>query len=103
MQIQMKLFLKLKQIGIKLNNVWTFLSKTDPDGIFQWKFLFFKPYQSKFVYKDRSENIITNESLLVIVDKDDYKIESYAIGDNILKKLLSKKFSIDEQFEIIKF
>ena len=66
-------------------------------------FYFLKPYQSKFVYKDRSENIITNESLLVIVDHEDYKIESYAIGNNALKKLLSNNLSINEQFDLINF
>ena len=53
--------------------------------------------------KDRAENIITNESLLIIVDDDNYKIESYSISNNILKKLLSDKFSINEQFDLINF
>ena len=76
----------------------------DPDGmVLNGNFYFLKPYKSKFIYNERSENIITNESLLIIVDDDDYKIESYAIGNNILKKLLSNKFSIDEHFELINF
>ncbi len=76
----------------------------DSDGIVSYgNFYFLKPYQSKFVYNDRSENIITNESLLVIVDREDYKIESYAIGSNVLKKLLSNNLSINEQFDLINF
>ena len=76
----------------------------DSEGVISYgDFYFLKPYQSKFVYKDRSENIITNESLLVIVDREDYKIESYAIGNNVLKKLLSNNLSIDEQFNLINF
>ena len=76
----------------------------DSDGIVSYgNFYFLKPYQSKFVYNDRAENIITNESLLIIVDDDDYKIESYSISNNILKKLLSDKFSINEQFDLINF
>ena len=76
----------------------------DSDGIVSYgNFYFLKPYKSKFIYKDRAENIITNESLLIIVDDDDYKIESYSISNNILKKLLSDKFSINEQFDLINF
>ena len=38
----------------------------DSDGIVSYgNFYFLKPYKSKFVYYDRSENIITNESLLI--------------------------------------
>ena len=76
----------------------------DSDGIVSYgNFYFLKPYKSKFVYDDRSENIITNESLLIIVDDDDYKIDSYSIGNNILKKLLSDTLSINEQFDLINF
>ena len=76
----------------------------DSDGIVSYgNFYFLKPYKSKFIYEDRAENIITNESLLIIVDDDDYKIESYSISNNILKKLLSDKFSINEQFDLINF
>ena len=31
------------------------------------------------------ENIITNENLLIIIDDEGYKIDSYSIGNNILK------------------
>jgi outer membrane lipoprotein-sorting protein len=77
--------------------------QTDRDGsILYGKFYFLKPYKSKFVYTDKKENIVTNESLLFIVDQDGYKIESYAIRDNILKKLLSNEVIISEEFDLIK-
>ena len=76
--------------------------QTDPDEVVSYgNFYFVKPYLSKFVYNDRPENIITNESLLIIVDEDDYKIESYSIGSNVLKTLLSDDLLINEHFEII--
>ena len=59
-----------------------------------------KPYLSKFVYEDRPENIITNRLLLRIVDQDNYQIDSYPIGNNILKKILSENFSIEEDLNI---
>ena len=64
------------------------------------KFYFSKPYQSKFVYVNKNEDIVTNESLLRIVDKEGFQIESYAIGGNILKKLLSNNLDIKQEFKI---
>ena len=76
----------------------------DPDGIVLYgNFYFLKPYQSKFIYSNGNENIITNESLLVVVDNNNQKIESYAIGDNVLKKLLSNKLSINKEFDVDSF
>ena len=69
----------ISQIETNWNQIKTMsghFKQEDSDGIISHgNFYFLKPYQSKFVYKDRSENIITNESLLVIVDHEDYKIE----------------------------
>ena len=97
----------ISQIEANWNQIKTmsgYFKQEDSDGIVSYgNFYFLKPYQSKFVYKDRSENIITNESLLVIVDHEDYKIDSYAIGNNALKKLLSNNLSINEQFDLINF
>ena len=97
----------ISQIETNWNQIKTMsghFKQEDSDGIISHgNFYFLKPYQSKFVYKDRSENIITNESLLVIVDREDYKIESYAIRNNVLKQLLSKDLSINEQFDLINF
>ena len=97
----------ISQIETNWNQIETMsgnFKQEDSDGIVSYgNFYFLKPYQSKFIYKDRTENIITNERLLIIVDHNDYKIESYAIGSNVLKKLLSNNLSINEQFDIINF
>ena len=97
----------ISQIETNWNQIETMsghFKQEDSDGIVLYgNFYFLKPYQSKFIYKDRTENIITNERLLIIVDHNDYKIESYAIGSNVLKKLLSKNLSINEQFDIVNF
>ena len=73
----------------------------DSDGnISIGKFFFLKPYLSKFIYEDRPENIITNKLLLRIVDQENYQIDSYPIGNNILKKILSKNLNIEEDLNI---
>ena len=77
--------------------------QTDPDGKKSTgNFYFLKPYLSKFIYDNKTENFVTNESLLLIVDKQDYQIESYYIGQNILKKILSDRISIKDEFKKIK-
>ena len=76
--------------------------QTDQDGIIlKGKFYFVKPHNSRFEYFNKNENIITNKSLLRIVDQNGYQIESYPFSDNILKKILSEEISIEKEFEII--
>ena len=76
----------------------------DTDGNYsEGNFYFLKPYLSKFEYNDKKENIITNETLLRLVDKDGYQIESYSIGNNILKDLLSYNIDIKKEFDVISF
>ena len=76
-------------------------SQLDSNGNLETgKFFFSKPYQSKFIYKNKKEDIVTNESLLRIVDKEGFQIDSYAIGGNIIKKLLSNNLDIKKEFEI---
>ena len=94
----------ISKIQIGWNNIQTMsgeFSQIDSDGhLEKGKFYFSKPYQSKFVYTNKSEDIITNESLLRIVDKKGFQIDSYAIGGNALKKLLSNNLNIEEEFTI---
>ena len=74
----------------------------DQEGnIFNGQFFFLKPFQSKFKYDGREEDIITNQSLMVVVDKEGYQIDSFPIGDSILKKLLSEDILIENEFDII--
>ena len=78
--------------------------QVDSEGkLSRGQFFFLKPYHSKFQYQDRNEDIITNKSLMLVVDKEGFKIESYAIGNNILKKLLSDNLNINNEFDIISF
>ena len=56
----------------------------DQEGIvFNGQFFFLKPFKSKFIYDGRKEDIITNKSLMVVVDKESYQIDSFPIGDII--------------------
>ena len=92
----------------KIQNSWNQIqtmsgefSQLDPGGNLETgKFYFSKPYQSKFIYANKDEDIITNESLIRIVDKEGFKIDSYSIGDNVLKKLLTNNLDIKKELEL---
>ena len=76
-------------------------SQIDSDGNLEnGKFYFLKPYQSKFVYSNKDEDIVTNETLLRIIDKKGFQIDSYSIGSNALKKLLAESLDIEKEFTI---
>ncbi len=84
-----------------INSMSGTFKQLDSDGNYSdGKFYFLKPYQSKFDYDNKPENIITNKSLLRIVDKDGYQLESYSIGNNIIKKLLSTNLDIEKEFDV---
>ena len=94
----------ISKIQTGWNNIQTMsgeFSQIDSDGNLETgKFYFLKPYQSKFVYTNKDEDIVTNETLLRIVDKKGFQIDSYAIGGNALKKLLSSNLEIEQEFTI---
>ena len=86
----------------KINSMSGRFIQTDSDeNILEGNFYFLKPYQSKFDYDNENETVITNKSLLRIVDKEGYQINSYPIGNNIIKKLLSNEFKLIDEFNII--
>ena len=75
--------------------------QTDANGDLEiGNFYFSKPYQSKFIYTNKNEDIVTNENLLRIIDKEGFQIDSYSIGDNVLKKILSNNLDINKEFKI---
>ena len=78
-----------------------FIQTDSDENILEGNFYFLKPYQSKFDYDNENETVITNKSLLRIVDKEGYQINSYPIGNNIIKKLLSNEFKLIDEFNII--
>ena len=53
-------------------------------------FFISKPFNSKFIYKN-DDIIITNKSLITIVDQDGYKIDSYPIFNSPLRFFLTSE------------
>ena len=96
------------EIMTKISNNWNQIKsmsgdfqQTDTDGnISHGKFYFLKPHHSKFEYINKPENIVTNQRLIRIIDNDGYQIDSYPIGNNIIKKILSEEVQLSEDFDI---
>ena len=80
----------------------SFVQIVDDNEMRNGNFYFLKPYLAKFVYDNRNEDIITNERLLRIVDKEGYQIDSYLIGNHIMKSLLSDKTNIIDNLDATK-
>ena len=78
----------------------SFIQIVDDNEMRNGNFYFLKPYLAKFVYDNRNEDIITNERLLRIVDKEGYQIDSYLIGNHIMKSLLSDKTNIIDNLDV---
>ena len=96
------------EIAFKISKNWNQIKsmsgsfkQTDSDGnISTGKFYFLKPYQSRFEYSNKSENIITNQRLLRVVDKEGYQLDSYPISGNFLKQILSDEIHLTDEFNI---
>ena len=52
------------------------------------KFFLSKPFKSKFIYENNNETIITTETLIVLIDKEGFRIDSYPILNSPVKNLL---------------
>jgi len=95
---------KIEKNWNQINTMSGRFMQIDPDEkISTGNFYFLKPYQSKFIYDNENETVITNINLLRIIDKDGYQTNSYAIGNNVLKKILSTEFRLSEEFDIVGF
>ena len=52
------------------------------------KFFLSKPFKSKFIYENNNETIITTETLIVLLDEEGYRIDSYPIISSPIQNLL---------------
>ena len=65
-------------------------------------FFLSKPFKSKFIYQNNNQIIITTESLIVILDEEGFRVDSYPLLNSPIKKLLLKKFDFESLDESIK-
>ena len=66
------------------------------------KFFLSKPFKSKFIYENNNETIITTETLIVLLDKEGFRIDSYPILNSPVKNLLVNKIDFQNMETNIK-
>ena len=91
--------LLLSSIENKWNKVNTmsgsFIQYNNDESMSYGDFYLSKPFQSKFIYQNSNETIVTTETLIVILDENGFRIDSYPLLESPIKKLLTMKFDFE--------
>ena len=59
------------------------------------KFFLSKPFKSKFIYENNKDTIITTETLIVLLDDEGFRIDSYPLFNSPIKNLLVNKIDFE--------
>ncbi len=73
----------------------SFIQYNNDETMSYGNFYLSKPFKSKFIYQNNNETIITTETLIVILDEEGFRIDSYPLLNSPVKKLLIKKFNFE--------
>ena len=65
-----------------------FIQYNNDETMSYGKFFLSKPFKTKFIYESNNETIITTETLIVLLDEEGYRIDSYPILNSPIKNLL---------------
>ena len=65
-----------------------FIQYNSDETISYGKFFLSKPFKSKFIYENNNETIITTETLIILLDEEGFRIDSYPILNSPVKNLL---------------
>ncbi len=98
--------LLLDAIENNWNNIKTmsgnFIQYNSDQTMSNGKFFLSKPFKSKFIYENNNETIITTEALIVILDKEGFRIDSYPILNSPIKNLLENEIDLEDSEANIK-
>ena len=85
-----------------INSMKGQFKQIDSDGKVQFgNFYIQKPHKSLFEYNKQEEKILTNKFFLHIINQQHYIIDSYPIGDNLIKYLLLENLSLQKYFDFL--
>ena len=59
------------------------------------KFFLSKPYKSKFIYENNKDTIVTTETLIILLDEEGFRIDSYPLFNSPIKNLLVSKIDFE--------
>jgi len=82
----------------------SFIQYNSDETMSYGSFYLSKPFKSKFIYQNINETIITTETLIVLLDEDGFRIDSYPLLNSPIKNLLINQFnfkSLDANVNLI--
>ena len=87
----------------KIENHWnkvntmsgSFVQYNSDETMSYGNFYLSKPFKSKFIYQNDNEIIVTTETLIVLLDEEGFKIESYPLLNSPIRNLLVNKFDFE--------
>ena len=92
--------LLLESIQDQWNKVNTmsgsFIQYNSDETMSYGNFYLSKPFQSKFIYQNNNETIITTETLIVLLDEEGFRVDSYPLFNSPVKKILINKFDFEK-------
>ena len=89
----------LKIIQDQWNEVNTmsgsFIQYNSDETMSYGNFYLSKPFKSKFIYQNNNETIVTTEALIVLLDEEGFRIDSYPLLNSPIKNLLINKVDFE--------
>ena len=87
----------------KIENHWnkvntmsgSFIQYNSDETMSYGNFYLSKPFKSKFIYQNDNEIIVTTETLIVLLDEEGFKIESYPLLNSPIRNLLVNEFDFE--------
>ena len=68
-----------------------FIQYNSDESMSYGKFFLSKPFKSKFFYENNNETIVTTETLIILLDEEGFRIDSYPIFNSPIKNLLANE------------
>ena len=72
-----------------------FIQYNSDESMSYGKFFLSKPFKSKFIYENNKDTIITTETLIVLLDEEGFRIDSYPLFNSPIKNLLVDKMDFE--------
>ena len=73
----------------------SFIQYNNDETMSYGDFYFSKPFKSKFIYQNNNETIVTTKTLIVLLDEEGFRIDSYPLLNSPIKNLLITKFDFE--------
>ena len=73
----------------------SFIQYNNDETMSYGDFYLSKPFKSKFIYQNNNETIVTTKTLIVLLDEDGFRIDSYPLLNSPIKNLLITKFDFE--------